>query len=74
MSNTPRAKMSIENRAKQFAPFVGQPGLYEALARVEAEVELSCLFPEGDKHTSSSDNTEHIASANHPASEFSADS
>lgn len=42
MSNTPRSKMSIENRAKQFAPFVGQPGLYEALALVEAEVELAC--------------------------------
>lgn len=41
MSDTPRAKMSIENRAKQFAPFNSLPGLYEALAQVEAEVELS---------------------------------
>lgn len=36
-----RTRMPIEQRAKQFMPFSALPGLDEALAAVEAEMELS---------------------------------
>ena len=38
---TPRGKMSVENRAKQFMPFSALPGLDEALAMAEKEAEGS---------------------------------
>lgn len=34
-----REKMSIEDRAKQFMPFMAVSGLYEALAEKEKEIE-----------------------------------
>lgn len=34
-----REKMSIEDRAKQFMPFMAVTGLYEALAEKEKEIE-----------------------------------
>lgn len=39
MPGKPREKMSIEDRAKQFAPFSALSGLDEALRRKEWEVE-----------------------------------
>ena len=36
-----REKMSIEDRAKQFLPFMAVAGLYEALEEKEKEVEES---------------------------------
>lgn len=37
--NKLRAKMELSERAKQFAPFQALGGYYDALRRVEAEVE-----------------------------------
>ena len=47
MGSKPRAKMSLENRAKQFAPFAAIRGLREAMEKKEKiYVEKMILSPE----------------------------
>ena len=40
-SGAPRAKMPVEQRAKQFMPFAAVTGLDEAIRRVEHEFEMN---------------------------------
>ena len=41
MENKTRAKMPVEQRAKQFMPFAAVTGLDEAIRRVEHEFEMN---------------------------------